>query len=114
MNLLFNEDGMRPPVTPKTGPPIKKNTLRDRMEFQSRLIATFFEKESQTGGVLVGTHNAQRLNRALMLGHLPHLIEKTLLSRAIHQHHTQWLFNRLVKQCAKKRNNDLRTTPTTN
>ena len=77
------------------------------MERAAQAVRTYFEQEAPKGRFLVGTHNANRLNRALRVGQLSHLINRTLLSRAIHQHHTHRLFDRLVRLCGKKRNTDI-------
>ena len=100
-------------VTPKTSSPRKTKTVsehttfRDHMERAAQAVRTYFEQEAPKGRFLVGTHNANRLNRALRVGQLSHLINRTLLSRAIHQHHTHRLFDRLVRLCGKKRNTDI-------
>lgn len=83
-------------------------SFRDRMEEQSQRTLELLRHDSLTQGFLVGTHNSQRLTRALQTGNVPHLINRTLLSRSVHETHTDLLFNRLQKQCGRKRNQDIK------
>lgn len=62
-------------------------------------VQEFFDNETPFRRFQIGTQNETRLNRALVMGKLPHLIKRTLLTPSIHKDHSERLFKRFVQMC---------------
>lgn len=83
----------------RTGVLIMQHTLRQRMDEQATRIQAYFDHETPFRRFQVGTQNETRLNRALVMRKLPHLINRTLLTPSVHEDHTERMFKRLRRMC---------------
>jgi hypothetical protein len=81
-----------------------KKTLREIWDEESKRLFEHAAKESLLKRFQVGTQNDTKLNRALVLGKVPHLINRTLLTPSIHNDHSERLLTRLLRMCEGRTN----------
>jgi hypothetical protein len=74
-------------------------TFREIMNERSKRLLEYVAKESLKNRFQVGTQNQTRLNRSLVMGKVPHLINRTLLTPSIHEDHSERLLTRLKRMC---------------
>lgn len=83
---------------------MKSRSFRQLMEAQSQRVREYFSALAPLRRFQIGTQNETRLKQALVIGKAAHLIDRTLLSKSVHQIHTARLAARLSHLCRGKAN----------